>query len=284
VLLRHLGADGEPRFFLAQRSRGQKLREEGSWALPGGAVDRDETSLEGALREMEEEIGRRPEGYTVLGRHLYQPIPGWSYVTWAIEVPRQFWRTINNWETAACGWFTIEEMRQLKLQSNFAAAFFSGEGWEDLRDCRLEPIFADELAARQQIAAEREAHRRERRAMMFLLADIFDREDEDELRLGDLAGSGRSGIAFELTDEDLDVDLDAAFLRSDALEAEFEAELLLDRPKAQARNRRRSRRNKSGVRFQAGSRASEVVGRVEEEPFSEDELLDESCGVRAFDF
>ena len=42
-------------------------RHAGQWALPGGRLDREEAALDGALRELEEELGIRLDSTSVVG-------------------------------------------------------------------------------------------------------------------------------------------------------------------------------------------------------------------------
>ena len=63
---RMVGVAGGAAFVLCRRPSRMR-RHAGQWALPGGRLDADETPLEGALRELEEELGLRLESDTVLG-------------------------------------------------------------------------------------------------------------------------------------------------------------------------------------------------------------------------
>lgn len=108
------------RFFLTQRSAA--IHFGGTWSIPGGAIDLDESAEEGARREVEEELGIGFEG-TVVG--VYEDtIGGWTYSTLIVEVdempmPRRF-----DWETMGAAWFTIPEMATIKLHPGFRKAFW----------------------------------------------------------------------------------------------------------------------------------------------------------------
>jgi 8-oxo-dGTP pyrophosphatase MutT (NUDIX family) len=58
--------DGRACFVLTRRLATLR-RHSGQWALPGGRVDADETSLAAALREVHEEIGLRIDAESALG-------------------------------------------------------------------------------------------------------------------------------------------------------------------------------------------------------------------------
>jgi 8-oxo-dGTP pyrophosphatase MutT (NUDIX family) len=60
-------AEARPCFVLTRRASGLS-RHAGQWALPGGRIDGDETSEQGALRECHEEIGLALPATAVLGR------------------------------------------------------------------------------------------------------------------------------------------------------------------------------------------------------------------------
>ncbi len=79
------------------------------WSLPGGSIRRAESSLEAALRELEEETGIRPPQLTYLfffggrskGHHVF-----WVGLdTMVIPTPRN--------EIAQCDWFAPDEIARL---------------------------------------------------------------------------------------------------------------------------------------------------------------------------
>ena len=63
---RMIGVAGGAAFLLCRRAS-RLNRHAGQWALPGGRVDPGETPLEGALRELDEELGVRLDEASVVG-------------------------------------------------------------------------------------------------------------------------------------------------------------------------------------------------------------------------
>src|SRR5437762_11947925 len=57
---------GEAAFLMTRRTRDLRAHR-GQWALPGGRCDEGETSIEAALRELDEEISLRLDASDVLG-------------------------------------------------------------------------------------------------------------------------------------------------------------------------------------------------------------------------
>jgi 8-oxo-dGTP pyrophosphatase MutT (NUDIX family) len=66
----------------------------GQWALPGGRLDAGETAVEGALRELDEEVGLRLDASAVLGLlddyvtrsgYVMTPVVCWAGVTGDLE-------------------------------------------------------------------------------------------------------------------------------------------------------------------------------------------------------
>jgi 8-oxo-dGTP pyrophosphatase MutT (NUDIX family) len=119
LLLRHVGDDGVARYFVARRS--EWCHEGGTWAVPGGALHRDEAPLDGALREFREEIGRAPGEHTVAIEHE-DDHGGWSYWTLVLDVAEPFDPPAElHWETAEVRWVTGDELTALELFPAFGA-------------------------------------------------------------------------------------------------------------------------------------------------------------------
>jgi 8-oxo-dGTP pyrophosphatase MutT (NUDIX family) len=101
------------RVFVAQRSL--HCHNGGTWAIPGGALDLDETPLEGALREFGEEIGVEVTDFEVTTT-FEDDHGGWSYWTIVVDVADAFDPPSQlHWETAATAWVTLDELRELEL-------------------------------------------------------------------------------------------------------------------------------------------------------------------------
>ena len=116
--------DGTDRVMLQLRSA--FAHEGGTWAIAGGALDADESTLEGALREAREEVGALPE-HTMVGEYVFAPADDWSYTTAVVEVPSQFGHAAT-FETDDIRWCTPDEVETLPLHPGFAAA------WPHLRE------------------------------------------------------------------------------------------------------------------------------------------------------
>ena len=84
------GTAGGPAFVLTRRTP-RLSAHAGQWALPGGRVDRSETSLDAALRELREEVGLVLGHQSLLGRlDDYPTRSGYvitPYVFWGGEDP-----------------------------------------------------------------------------------------------------------------------------------------------------------------------------------------------------
>ena len=120
VLARCAGDDeGSWWYFLARRS--EWCHQGGCWAIPGGALNRGESPVEGALRESAEEVG------AVLGESAFSVAEvheddhgGWSYWTVGVDVQQRFDPPATlNWETAETNWVPQGRLGELELLAAF---------------------------------------------------------------------------------------------------------------------------------------------------------------------
>lgn len=109
------------RVFVAQRSL--HCHQGGTWAIPGGALQRQELPLEGALREFAEEIGiELMADDCVIDTVHEDDHGGWSYWTVVVDIDEEFAPpTQLHWETAATAWVTLDELATMELHAGFAA-------------------------------------------------------------------------------------------------------------------------------------------------------------------
>ena len=87
--------DQEPVVAVTRRSASLRAHAR-QWALPGGRIDEGETAVEGALRELHEEVGLRLPETDVLGvlddfatrsGYVITPVVVWANVDWRDLVP-----------------------------------------------------------------------------------------------------------------------------------------------------------------------------------------------------
>jgi 8-oxo-dGTP diphosphatase len=94
--------------------------EGGTWSLPGGAMDSEETPAETALREADEECGVNPK--LVVPRGLFSDEHGgWVYHTVLAQARDAFKVYADAYESDDAGWLPAGEVDQLKLHPGFAA-------------------------------------------------------------------------------------------------------------------------------------------------------------------
>ena len=94
------------RVLLALRSRW--VDEPGVWGIPGGGVEPGESPLEGALREVEEEIGWDGNA-RIHHAHTFRGPNGFRYYNFVGMVNQEFDPAIN-WESEVAGWFHPNEL------------------------------------------------------------------------------------------------------------------------------------------------------------------------------
>ena len=129
LLLRAPRPDGSPAVLLQHRAPWS--HQGGTWALPGGARDSDETPEQAAIREAHEEAGLLAEQVNVRTTIVTAQITGrddtsWSYTT-VIADSHQLLDTVPNRESSELRWVAEDEVADLPLHPGFAAS------WQRLR-------------------------------------------------------------------------------------------------------------------------------------------------------
>ena len=102
--------------------RARWSHEGGTWAVPGGALDLDESPLQGALREAAEEAG--VDARSVRPRHAWTVDHGpWAYTTILAEAVAPIVPQRLDGESEELRWVPVGEVRDLPLHSGFAAGW-----------------------------------------------------------------------------------------------------------------------------------------------------------------
>jgi 8-oxo-dGTP pyrophosphatase MutT (NUDIX family) len=114
---------------LVQR-RSRWAHQGGTWALPGGAMDSDETPAEAALREADEECMLDPKLVVPRGMHL-DDHGGWAYRTVLAQAAEPLRVRPDAYEADEAVWLPAGEVDQLDLHPGFAAS------WPVLREALL---------------------------------------------------------------------------------------------------------------------------------------------------
>jgi 8-oxo-dGTP diphosphatase len=109
----------------------------GTWALPGGAMDSDETPAEAALREADEECMLDPK--LVVPRGLYSDEHGgWAYHTVLAQAAEPLRVYPDAYESDEAVWLPAGEVARLDLHPGFAAS------WPVLREALVPlTVFVD---------------------------------------------------------------------------------------------------------------------------------------------
>ena len=94
--------------------------EGGTWSLPGGAMDSEETPAEAALREADEECGVDPRLVVPRGRFSDEH-GGWVYHTVLAQARDAFKVYADAYESDDAAWLPAGEVDQLDLHPGFAA-------------------------------------------------------------------------------------------------------------------------------------------------------------------
>ncbi|HEY0933036.1 MAG TPA: NUDIX hydrolase, partial [Trebonia sp.] len=94
----------------------------GTWALPGGAMDSEETPAEAALREADEEVMLDPKLVVPRGRYT-DDHGGWAYHTVLAEAAEPLRVRPDAYESDAAVWRPAGQVDQLDLHPGFAATW-----------------------------------------------------------------------------------------------------------------------------------------------------------------
>ena len=96
----------------------------GTWALPGGAIDRPEKPETAAKREAREEAGIDPSQLTEVDRHPAKCDDcTWTYFTVIAHCDGDAGAHVANAESVDLDWVAIDEVDRRPLHGGFAAAW-----------------------------------------------------------------------------------------------------------------------------------------------------------------
>jgi 8-oxo-dGTP diphosphatase len=131
---RHWGLYGAAGLLLSDPDRGVLLQRRawwthhgGTWALPGGAVRAGESAAEAATREAQEEAAIDPESVRVSAASTEEHVT-WRYTTVLASVGEEVRPKAVSRETSELRWVSPDEVPDLPLHRDFAAA------WPRLRE------------------------------------------------------------------------------------------------------------------------------------------------------
>ncbi|MEF2976714.1 NUDIX hydrolase [Subtercola sp. YIM 133946] len=99
----------------------------GTWGLPGGAKHAGETSVDGAIREANEEAGV-PTSALGLKFTSKLDLGFWSYTTVVADVTTQFDAVVADAESIEVRWVPLDEVGALPLHPGFESAWHDLEG------------------------------------------------------------------------------------------------------------------------------------------------------------
>lgn len=145
LLLRAPLPDGTPAVLLQHRAIWS--HQGGTWGLPGGARDRDESAEQTAAREAHEEAGLLAEQFAVRAERVTREVlrkdgSAWTYTTVIADAGERL-DTVPNRESAELRWVREDEVADLPLHPGFAAS------WPGLRTA-LETVPLDHASEGKQ--------------------------------------------------------------------------------------------------------------------------------------
>jgi 8-oxo-dGTP pyrophosphatase MutT (NUDIX family) len=120
LLLHRDGEDG-PEVLLQHRASWS--HHGGTWGTPGGALHHGEPADVGALREVHEELGLRPDD-VVLGAHSVDDHGGWSYTT-VLARPARLIDAADlrlDGESDGVAWLPLADLDAVELHPGLAAS------------------------------------------------------------------------------------------------------------------------------------------------------------------
>jgi 8-oxo-dGTP diphosphatase len=94
----------------------------GTWGVPGGARQQDESAQLAAIREADEEAGVPPELVSVLGESVFD-VGYWSYTTVLAVATEMFEPFIGDAESIAAEWVPFADVAALPLHPGLASSW-----------------------------------------------------------------------------------------------------------------------------------------------------------------
>lgn len=126
----HWGRYGAAGLLLTTSDRAQVLLQlrsgrvlsPGTWALPGGALERGESPEQGALREAQEETGIDPADVVVVGTRPGLVHPRWTYTYVLATATTTDLPDHRSWEVVEHRWLSLDQVtaRRDDLQRDLA--------------------------------------------------------------------------------------------------------------------------------------------------------------------